>query len=176
MDLFSLTFTASVVAILSILFIIFLALNLFIPVTKGAPFVVSDPVKRKTMLKLAEIKKGESLVDLGSGDGTLVILFAKAGAKAYGYEINPFLVWKSRRKIKKEKLESSAIIYWKSFWLEDLSNYDIITVYGIKFIMKDLEKKLQKQAKKGTRIISNYYTFPTLKPVQSEQDVHLYIL
>src|ERR1035437_1401593 len=141
MDPFSVNLIIAIVAILSLLFIL---------VTKGAPFVVSDPAKRKTMLKLADIKKGESLVDLGSGDGTLVILFAKAGANAYGYEINPFLVWKSRRKIKKEQIESSAIIYWKSFWLENLSKYDIITVYGIKFIMKDLEKKLQKEAKKGT--------------------------
>ena len=59
----------------------------------GAFFAKTDDVSLQNMIKLAKIKPGDIAVDLGSGDGKIVIAMAKAGAIAYGFEINPFLVW-----------------------------------------------------------------------------------
>ena len=59
---------------------------------KGAIYDPSNNESVKKMVELAQIKPGEKSVDLGSGDGRVVIEFAKKGIQAHGYEINPLLV------------------------------------------------------------------------------------
>lgn len=135
------------------------------------------PSKRervKKMIELADIKPGEKAVDLGSGDGRLVIALAKAGARAYGYEINPWLVRSARKNIGKEKVGDRAIIHRKNFWQEDLSDFDIITVYGLNHVMRRLEKKLQKELKPGARVISNSFQFPSWPHSKKEDNIYLY--
>jgi Protein-L-isoaspartate carboxylmethyltransferase len=80
-------------------------------VLRGAPYI---PTKREgviKMLKLARVRPGCKALDIGSGDGRLVIALAQAGAEAHGCEINPVLVWWSRRKIKAAGLEGRAFIH-----------------------------------------------------------------
>lgn len=101
-------------------------------------------------------------------------MMAKKGAIVHGYEVNPILVWRSRNFIKNAGLEKKAFIHWKSFWGEDLSKFDVITVYGITYIMEKLEKKLQSELKPGTRVVSNYFTFPTWKPAKQDGEILLY--
>src|SRR5262249_4602182 len=73
----------------------------------GAPYV---PIRRRdsrALLDLAELKPGQTLVDLGSGDGQLLALAAARGIRGIGYEINPVMVlvsrivcWRYRRLVK----------------------------------------------------------------------------
>jgi len=148
--------------------------NLFAYLFKGAVFV---PTNRKTierMIDLANVKAGVRAADIGSGDGRLVIALAKAGAEAHGYEIHPLLVWLSKRNISKAGLAGKAFVHRKSFWDEDLSKFDIVTVYGVPKIMEKLEEKLKKELKTDARIISNKYTFPTWSLSKKEDNVYLY--
>lgn len=143
-------------------------------VFRGAFFAKSSPKRIKNILKLANIKPGQKVVDLGSGDGRVVIAFAQKKALVMGFEVNPWLVWKSRLKIKKLCLQNRAKIVWKSFWQTELSKFNVIVVYGINYMMKKLEKKILKETKKGTKIISVYFKFPNLKIKQKLGDVYLY--
>ena len=127
------------------------------------------------MIFLADIKPGEKTADIGSGSGELVIAMANAGAKAHGYEINPFLVWLSRRNIKKAGLQGKAFVHWKNFWQIDFFEFDVVTVYGISYIMKTLELKLKKELKKDAKVVSNYFTFPNWPPAKKEDNIYLYI-
>lgn len=140
----------------------------------GAFFAKINDDSVKDIIKLAKIKTGDLVVDLGSGDGKLVIALAQEGAVAYGFEINPFLVYISKIKIKKAGLSSRAFIYQKNFWKEDLSKFDIVTIFGIKFIMKDLEVKLKKELKSEARVISKYFIFPSWEPSESLGQVNSY--
>jgi len=140
----------------------------------GAIYVPTDKEKIKTIIRFAEIKPGEKVVDLGSGDGILVIALAKAGAETHGYEINPFLVWKARKNISKAKIENKAFIHWKSFWQEDLSDFDVVVIYGINYIMGRLEKKLRGELKKDARVISNAFNLPNWPQIKKEDGVYLY--
>jgi SAM-dependent methyltransferase len=140
----------------------------------GAFFAKTDNDSADKIIKLAEIKPGQVAVDLGSGDGKLVIMLAKAGAVAFGFEINPFLVWLSRRKIKKAGLSQKAFVFCKNFWKEDLSKFDVVTIFGIKFIMKGLEAKLNKELRPGSKVISKYFVFPNWKPIKTLGQVNLY--
>ncbi|MBI2022819.1 50S ribosomal protein L11 methyltransferase [Candidatus Daviesbacteria bacterium] len=141
---------------------------------RGGPYAPLGKKRVKDMINLLKIKKGEKAVDLGSGDGRVVIALAKAGAEAYGYEINPLLVWISRRNIKKTGLERKAFINWQDLWKVDLSKFDIVTLYVIPTIMGSLEKKLKKELKKGARVTSNHFKFPKWKVSQTKNDSYLY--
>jgi len=147
---------------------------IIIPFLFGASFEASDKDSVERMIRLSGVKKGERVVDLGSGDGRLVIEFAKKGAYVMGYEINPLLVLWSRMKIKKEKLEDNAKIIWKSFWKVELDDYDIISVFQISYLMGRLEEKL-KGLKKGSKIISNNWKFPNWPLKKQEEKIYLYV-
>lgn len=129
----------------------------------GLPYV---PTKKKTVERIVElsgVREGEKVADLGSGDGRILIEFAKKGIEAHGYEINPLLVWHSRKNIRKAGLADKAYVHYKNFWKQDFSSYDMIVMYGIGYIMKKLEQKLGKELKSGGRIISSAFEFPKWK-------------
>jgi SAM-dependent methyltransferase len=142
----------------------------------GAPFVPSSDERVKTMLLLANPKTTDRIVDLGSGDGKLVFAFAQKGVKeAVGVEINPFLVKKSEKQAKKTGLTEQTKFVRKNMFHYNVSRFDIVLVYGITYLMKPLKKKLLKELKPGTKIVSSYYKFPEWKAQKTIKDVRLYI-
>lgn len=141
----------------------------------GAIYVPTKPETVKKMIGLANIKSGEKAIDLGSGDGRLVVALAEAGAEAHGYEINPFLVQLAKKNIRKAGLEGKAFIHWKSFWSEDFSKFNVVTVYGMGHMMKRLELKLKKELRLNSRIISNTFTFPDWLFSKKDKKVNLYV-
>ena len=92
------------------------------------PFVPSTKARVESLLALSGMRPGDTVVDIGSGDGRIVIACAQAGAIAHGYEINPLLVWWSRRRIRALGLGDRATIFATNFWRVDFSDYDIIFV------------------------------------------------
>jgi len=162
---------------LMIIFLIIYGFFFMWPWLFGAPFEPTKERQVKKMIKLAKIKKGDKAVDLGSGDGRIVIALAKAGAKeAHGYEINPFLVWISRRKIKKAGLQKKAFIHYGSFWKANLRKYDVITLFQFGTVMNRLKKKFMRELKPGTRVISNHWRFHSwkIKKKSKFDDILLY--
>ena len=152
----------------------FYLMNIWALWHRGAIYQPTDDDTVKKMVELANIKTGEKAVDLGSGDGRLVIALANAGAEAYGYEINPLFFERSKRRIYESQLTGKAFVYRKSYWSEDLSNFDVITAYGTTDVARRLETKLKREAKIGTRILLNTYGFPTWPPSKKEGKVYLY--
>ena len=140
----------------------------------GLPYVPSLRKNVDLMIKLAEIKKGQRVIDLGSGDGRLVIGAAKAGAYAKGFELNPFLVWWSSFEIKRQGLQERATTLRKNFWYEDLREADTVFLYGIKKIMPRLEKKLLNELKTGASVITLKSAFPHWLPKIKEDGVRVY--
>lgn len=140
----------------------------------GAPFAVTRKNKVDKMIDMLSLKKGDKLADLGSGDGRIVIAAAQKGAQAHGYELNPLLVLISRKKIRKANLQHKAFIHRKSYWDVSLKDYDAITIFGIKHIMPSLEKKLNLELKKGSKVASNHFKFPKWKIYKKEENLYLY--
>lgn len=118
---------------------------------------------------------GQKAADLGSGDGRLLIALAKEGIEAHGYEINPFLVWLSRKNIKEAGLEGRTFVHWKNFWKEDMSKFNLVAIYCITTTMGKLEKKLRKELKPGAKVVSNYFVFPSWPHSKKENNIYLYI-
>lgn len=128
----------------------------------------------EAMIDLAKIKKGERIIDIGCGDGTIMIEIAKKGYPVEGVEINPILVAKCKENIKKNKLEDLISARVADFWKLNLSEYDVVFIYGISYIMGRLEKKIQKELKPGARVVSNFFEFPNWQPDEVKGRAKLY--
>jgi tRNA G37 N-methylase Trm5 len=144
-----------------------------IPLFFGAPYEGSGVQKVRDIVKISGAKKDDKVVDLGSGDGRIVIAFAKKGAVIHGYEINPFLVLASRIKIRKNKLKNVKI-FWKNFWKVDLGKYNVVVSFQYKTIMNKLQTKLKKELKKSAKVISYHWKFRDWKISKKIGDVYLY--
>ena len=153
------------------LFFFFLVLSFY----TGAPYVPSKSKTARRMTELAHITKGTRVIDLGSGDGKLLFLAASQGADATGYEINPFLVLFTNIKALCSPYRTRVRAIWKNFWHADLSKADVILLYLIPWKMNQLEDKLLKETKPGTKIISNSFIFPHIPCTNKDEGNHVYM-
>ncbi len=167
---------------MNILFTIFLfAVPLYIiylfgySVIRGGPYAPVSHSRVKTMIKLLNLKKGQKMADIGSGDGRIIIAFAQKGIEAHGYEINPILVLYTQWQINQLRLQKKAFVHLSDLWKTDLSKYDAVTLFGITHMMQPLETKFNQELNKGTKFVTNHFKLPNWKPEKSEDDVWLYI-
>jgi len=161
----------NIIVILILLGIIYL---LGRPIMRGAIYFPTSYTQVDIMVRVASLKRGDRVADLGSGDGRLLIACAKQGIRAEGYEINPILVFLSRRRIRQAGVKNLATVHWRSFWRADLASYDVVFVYGIPYIMDSLRRKLERELRSGARVISNAFSFPGWTPVVTEGKIRLY--
>lgn len=126
-------------------------------------FVPTPQSVVEEMLRLAQIGSGETLFDLGSGDGRIVIAAAQAhGAKATGFEIDPRLVELSRKQIAERGLSQMASIEKGDLFQVDLSNVDVVTLYLSPVLNRKLIPQFV-QLKPGARVVSHDFDIPGIK-------------
>ncbi len=122
------------------------------------PFVVSPDAVVERMLYLAQPKAGERLVDLGSGDGRIVIEAAKRfGATGLGVDIDPRLVNLSRARAKEAGVESLTRFEVQDLFETDLRGVSVVTMYLLPEVNLKLLPRLLAQLKPGARIVSHDY-------------------
>lgn len=160
--------------IILLLALIYVILVFLLPPFMGAPYVPSSSAVVQKMLQFAQAQPGERMVDLGSGDGRIVMAFAKMGIEAHGYEINPTLVLISRLAIRGRGLRGKAFIHWRSLMSVDFSKFDIVVIYGLPRLMETLEARFQKELPRGGRVVSNTFSFQNWRAEKKEGKVFLY--
>ncbi len=126
------------------------------------------------MLASVEIQPGMKLVDLGSGDGRILLAFADRGVVTIGYEVNPIVAIWSWIKIARAKISPRPQVIMKSFWSADLSGFDVVVVFGMNHIMDRLEGKLKQELRPGTIILSNIFKFKNLHLIKTSGSVLVY--
>ena len=137
---------------------------------KLAPFVASPNHVVDLMLDMAQVRAGETLYDLGSGDGRILIAAAgKYKAKAVGIEIAPKLVKEATANIAKAGLADQAKVIQGDLLTADLSAADIVTIYLATELNADLRPRLEKFLKPGSRVVSHDYAIPGWKPNKVEK-------
>jgi len=120
------------------------------------PFVVTPGNVVTTMLDLAGVRAGDRLIDLGSGDGRIVIAAVQRGATAVGIEIDTRLVEKSRETARRLRLDDRATFVTQDLFETEFRGYDVITLY----LLPDVNKRLAPRflaLRPGTRIVSHDY-------------------
>lgn len=161
-------------ALLMMAFLLWITAILVYAMIFGGPYAPAAMNRVETMVKLLKLKKGQRMVDLGSGDGRIVIAFAQKGIEAHGYEINPVLVLMSRLKIRRLGLQKLAQIHFKDYWQDNFSKYDAVTLYVSPLVVGSIGKKLRRELKKRGQVVSNSFKIPHLKIVKEENGVMLY--
>ncbi len=143
----------------------------------GPFYAATDKERLNNILFLAKLKQSDHLIDLGAGDGRIVVAAAKTGARATGIEINPIYYCRARRALAQHKLTPpQAKIILGDFWQHDLSPYSVVVVYGISYMMGRLARKLARELKPGTRVISTYFKLPGWKISEEKGDIRFYLV
>lgn len=123
---------------------------------KLAPYYPTPPSIVQKMLEMTGIKPGEKMFDLGSGDGRIVLMAAsKFKADATGVELDASLARQSSEEIKRRGLDKTARIIHGDVLKQDYSSADVITIYLLPKAMQLVRPILEKQLKKGVRIVAH---------------------
>lgn len=134
-----------------------------------APFYPTPEVVVEKMLTLGELKPGEKMFDLGSGDGRIVIMAAqKFRADATGVELDKTLARQSAAKIRKLGLEERARIINGDLLKEDYSSADLVTVYLLPLSNDKVQPLLDRALKKGARVVAHDFEFRGWSPAKTE--------
>lgn len=138
----------------------------------GAPYLPTLKNQIDPALDLLDLKPGQTLIELGSGDGRVMRAAAQRDLNVIGYEINPILVlisyaitFKYRKQVK---------IYWANFWRKDLPKSDGIFVFLIERFMPKLDEKMQNYGHKPINVLSFAFKIPSKKIEKKVNGLYLY--
>jgi hypothetical protein len=128
------------------------------PVKDAGPYVPSPQSVVSDMLRYADVGANDFLIDLGSGDGRIVLTAAKVfGARGFGVEIKEELVKRSNEAAEKEGLADRVKFMKQDLFKTDLSQATVITMYLLPDTVNLLKDKFLAELKPGTRIVSHDY-------------------
>ena len=138
---------------------LFLSASIFLSQSWGAPWVTTPHRIVHRMLTLSESKAGDKLIDLGAGDGRILIAAAKDfKLDAIGIEIDPLRCFLAKIFIAARKLSPQPKIIWGNMLDLSLRDADIITIYLTRRSNDRLREHFEAQCSLGTKIAS--YSFP----------------
>lgn len=138
----------------------------------GPPYLPTFRKQIETALGLLDMKEGDTLLDLGSGDGRVLLVAAERGYKAIGIELNPFLViasyvitWRYRKRVR---------IIWGSYWGRPWPRADALFTFMLPRYMKRLDERIEKWHPKPIKLASFAFAIPDHEPKDQRDNVFLY--
>ncbi|MFC1505786.1 SAM-dependent methyltransferase [Thermoproteota archaeon] len=145
-----------------------------------APHVPASEDAVRKMLQIAELKVGEQLYDLGSGDGRIIIMAAKEfGVKATGIELRDDLVQHTRKRIEELGLSQVEVVHGDLMQTE-ISDADVVTLYLTTSANEKIAPKLMKELRPGSRVVSFCFRIPGWEPSKTlrlgTRTLYLYIM
>ncbi len=138
----------------------------------GPPYVPALREQITIALDLLELSPGQTMLELGSGDGRVLKAAAKRGWKVVGYELNPILVvvskintWRYRRQVK---------IVWGNFWGKQWPDAEGIFTFMIARQMEKLDSRIEELPKKPVKLTSFAFKIPNKRSTKKNKGIYLY--
>lgn len=153
--------------IFAVIFVLLIAFGGVI--LRGAPYVPTLDKQARTALQLLDLQPGQTLLELGSGDGKLLVLAARAGLNVVGVELNPFLVavsWLRTRRYRKQ-----VRIIWGDLWRVSWPPCDGVFAFLLGRFMPQLDERMQAVQKP---LASFAFAVPDRQPDAEQDGVFLY--
>jgi len=145
------------------------------PMLTGAQYVPTPMETARRMLKLADVQRGETVYDLGSGDGRLLMIAAQEfGAKAVGVEIDPFRYALTRWKIKWAKMDCAVSVKRGNLFEVDLRDADVVMIYLLPKANAKLAPKFLNELKPSARVVCHAFPIPNWKMEKVEDELMMY--
>ncbi|HSX30749.1 MAG TPA: methyltransferase domain-containing protein [Candidatus Saccharimonadales bacterium] len=153
------------------LFVVLLAVLLMFAAVllRGAPYMPTLDTQVQAALELLDLKKGQTLLELGSGDGKVLVAAARAGLNVVGVELNPLLVavsWLRTRRYRKQ-----VRIIWGDFWRVQWPACDGVFTFLLNRFMPKLDARMQTVQKP---LASFAFKIPGRRPTAEKAGVYLY--
>jgi len=136
---------------------------------RGAPYLPTLDAQGRVALELLDLKPGQTLLELGSGDGKMLVLAAQAGLNVVGIELNPLLVvvsWLRTRRYRRQ-----VRIIWGDFWQVSWPECDGVFVFLLAKFMPKLDKRMQEVKRP---LVSFAFRVPGREVVAEKSGVFLY--
>ena len=139
----------------------------------GAPFVPTLKPQINEALTMLKLKPGSTIIELGCGDGRVMVAAAQKDYKVIGYELNPILFtvcWLRTRKYK-----GQAKVVWGNFWTQKLPKTDAIFVFLLQPYMQKLNNKItQEYSGEKVKLVSFAFEIPNKVAKKTSKGLFLY--
>lgn len=139
----------------------------------GAPFLPTLRPQIETALDMLDLAPGQTMLELGCGDGRVLLAAAKQGIHAVGYELNPIMAciaWLRTRRYRKH-----VRVIWGDYWRAQWPQAQGIFGFILPRYMSKLHKKVMQYPYRPIRIASFAFTIPDREPSRQESGVFLYL-
>lgn len=150
-------------------FVIGFFLSCSIPLTAqdlDVPYVPTPYEVVEEMLDIAEVQPDDYVIDLGSGDGRIVIAAVKRGASGHGIDLDPERIAEARKNAAKEGVDDKVLFKEQDIFETDFSEASVITMYLLPSVNEKLRPRLLDELQPGTRIVSHSFTMGDWEPDQ----------
>lgn len=136
------------------------------------------PTRRSILSSAIKYAKGSSatrtFLDIGAGDGSVVIAAARAGFNATGIEANPLLVYVARWRIRRAGLSNKARMIHGDFFTVMFPPADVVYLFLVPQIVAKLAPKIRKEMPAGATVIVHSFPFPDWQPVHTDDKLLIY--
>ena len=138
----------------------------------GPPYLPTLTKQMQIALKLADLQSGQTLLELGCGDGKVLVAAAQQGVSAIGFELNPLLVIVC--KLRCWRYRKLVTVKWANFWTRPWPPTDVIFIFGLPRLMQKLDTKVIQYNHKPVKLISFAFAIPGKHPSQKKGGVFRY--
>jgi len=138
----------------------------------GAPYLPTMRPQVKAALDLADLKPGQHLLELGCGDGRVLVAAAKRGLQVTGFELNPWLAglaWLRTRRYRRQ-----VRVVWGNLWRRDWPPAEAVFTFLLPKYMPKLDAQIRAYRHKPLKLVSFAFQVPNKKPRAQKDGVYLY--
>jgi precorrin-6B methylase 2 len=159
-------YAAQVVVVVIGIFLFAIA-SMFLSRRWGAPWIISDSVAITRMLELANLKDGDTVVDLGAGDGRILIQAVQNyPVTGLGFEIDPMRYLLAKYFVRRRGLSGKIKVKWEDIFEADFSSADAVVMYMTREANINLRPQFEEQLRPGVRVVCNAFSVPGWVPIQ----------
>ncbi len=148
----------------------------FVPILAGIPFVPTDAQRIRQALEMAELRPDETLVDLGCGDGRVLVAAARDfGARAAGIEISPLHCLVAWIRVRAAGVGKRVRVRWGNIYLAKLGEADVAFQYGHSQMAERLRRHLAEELHDGSRFVSVNVDMPGWQPSAVDREARIFL-
>ncbi|MBE0658322.1 MAG: class I SAM-dependent methyltransferase [Bryobacteraceae bacterium] len=136
----------------------------------SVPYVPTPQGVVKGMLELAKVTKNDFVIDLGCGDGRIVVMAASEfGARAMGYDLDPERIGEANANARKANVTDRAKFVLKDIFEAEIKDATVVTMYLLPSVNEKLKPRLLGELKPGTRIVSHSFRMGDWEPDETKE-------